>query len=71
MMFKIAGMKDPMLQLIVNEPAVYDELLDAQPPEKREMYNKVREKKDVLRAFHSRMEAVYDSPSHCQMKRDK
>lgn len=70
-MDKIAGMRDPMLQLIVNEPAVYDEMLDAQPPEKRAMYDKVREKRDVLRAFHGRIAALYDSPSHCGMKRDK
>ncbi len=71
MMYKIAGMKDPMLQMMVNDPATFDEMLDEQPPEKREMYNKLREKKEILRAFHRRIEAVYDSPSHCHSPRDK
>lgn len=71
MMHKIGGMRDPMLQLIVHDPAVYDEMLDAQPPEKRAMYDEVRKRKDVLRAFHNRITKVYDSPSHCEMKRGK
>lgn len=69
MMYKLGGMRDPMLNLMINGPEVFDEMLDDQPPEKRAQYEKIRKHKDVLRAYYDRLAAVYDSPSHCEMKR--
>lgn len=45
LMHKITGMRDPMLNLMINDPVTFDDMLDEQPPEKREQYKRLRESK--------------------------
>lgn len=45
LMHKLTGMRDPMLNLMINDPVTFDEMLDDQPPEKQEEYKRLRENK--------------------------
>lgn len=44
-MHKMSGMRDPMLNLMINDPALFDELLEKQPADKRKQYEKIRQNK--------------------------
>lgn len=70
-MNKLTGMKDPMLNLMMNAPETFDEMLTDLPPEKQSMYRRIREKKGSLQAYYDRLKSTYDSPSHVQMPRNK
>ncbi len=72
LMHKVSGMKDPMLNLMINDPALFDELLEHQPAAKQAEYKMLREKKSVVRAYYQRLGDTYgDATSHASMKRDK
>lgn len=43
-MHKLSGMKDPMLNLMINEPVLFEKMLDDQPADKKKEYQKLREK---------------------------
>ncbi len=69
-MHKITGMKDPMLNVMMNDPPLFDKLLEKQPPEKRKQYERLREKKSVINLYYERIVKTYgDSPGHAEMKR--
>lgn len=71
MMHKLTGMRDPMLNLMMNAPDTFDEMLDSLPPEKQEMYRRIREKKGSIQAYYERLKDTYDSPKHAEMPRNK
>lgn len=71
MMHKFTGMRDPMLNLMMNAPDTFDEMLDSLPPEKQEMYRRLRDKKGSIQAYYERMKVTYDSPKHAEMPRNK
>lgn len=71
-MHKLSGMKDPMLNIMINDPALFDELLEHQPAEKQKEYKMLREKKSVVRAYYQRLGDTYgDATSHAAMNRGK
>lgn len=70
LMHKLSGMRDPMLNLMVNDPVLFDELLQKQPPEKKREYKILNEKRSVIQAYHKRLKDTYgDDPKHMQIKR--
>lgn len=72
MMHKLSGMRDPMLNLMMNDPALFDELLEEQPSEKKKQYEKLRKNKSAIKAYHQRLKDTYgDSTSHAAMDRGK
>lgn len=72
LMHKLSGMKDPMLNLMVNDPALFDELLEHQPAGKQKEYKMLREKKSVVRAYYQRLGDTFgDSTAHANMDRNK
>ena len=71
-MHKLSGMRDPMLNLMMNDPALFDELLEEQPSEKKKQYEKLRKNKSAIKAYHQRLKDTYgDSTSHAAMDRGK
>jgi hypothetical protein len=71
-MHKLSGMKDPMLNLMINDPVLFDELLEHQPPEKKKQYQKLREHKSTIKAYYNRLADTYgDSTAHAAMDRGK
>jgi len=70
-MHKLTGMKDPMLNLMINAPDTFDEMLEDLPPEKQSMYRRIREKRGSVQAYYDRLKSTYDSPSHTHMPRNK
>lgn len=72
LMHKLSGMKDPMLNLMINDPVLFDELLEHQPPEKKKQYQKLRENRSTIKAYYNRLADTYgDSTSHAAMDRGK
>lgn len=45
LMDKMTGMRDPMFNIMMNDPQTFDELIDAASPEKKKQYEKLRENK--------------------------
>ncbi len=70
-MHKMSGMRDPMLNLMVNDPTTFDNMLADQPEPERTKYTNLRENKDVIGAYYNRLAEVYNSPTHCALHRDK
>lgn len=71
-MHKLSGMRDPMLNLMISDPVLFDELLEHQPAEKQKEYRVLREKKSVIKAYHQRLLDTYgDSTQHAAMDRNK
>lgn len=64
-------MRDPMLNLMINEPQTFDEMLEDQPEYKKKEYKRLRENKSVISAYYNRLSETYDSPTHCALHRDK
>jgi hypothetical protein len=58
-MHKLSGMKDPMLNLMIRDPALFDELLEQQPPEKKKQYQKLRENKATIQTYYNRLADTY------------
>lgn len=72
LMHKLSGMRDPMLNLMINDPALFDELLEHQPEEKKKQYKILREKKSIVRAYYQRLRDTYgDATAHAVMDRNK
>lgn len=71
LMNKLTGMKDPMLNLMMNAPETFDQLIDSASPDKRKKYNKLREHKWSILAYYDRLKDTYDSPGHAEMPRGK
>lgn len=72
LMHKLSGMKDPMLNLMINDPALFDELLEHQPPAKQAEYKMLREKKSVVRTYYQRLGDTFgDATAHAAMDRNK
>lgn len=71
LMNKLSGMRDPMLNLMMNDPQTFDEMLAEQTEPKKSHYRRLNEKKGVIRAYYNRLKDTYDSPTHVNMPRDK
>lgn len=72
LMHKLSGMKDPMLNLMVNDPGLFDELLEHQPPEKQKQYKALRERKGIIKNYYDRLADNFgDSTAHAAMDRNK
>ncbi len=72
LMNKLSGMKDPMLNLMINDPTLFDELLEHQPAAKKAEYRMLRENKWVIKAYYDRLEKTFaDSTQHTTMERNK
>jgi hypothetical protein len=69
MMHKLTGMRDPMLNLMINAPDTFEEMLKDMPESKRAQYKKLRENKDVIKVYHSRLRDQFWDPQHAGMKR--
>ena len=70
LMHKITGMRDPMLNLMMSDPPLFDKLLEKQPAKKRKQYEMLREKKSVIKLYYGRIADTYgDDPSHAEIKR--
>jgi hypothetical protein len=71
LMHKMSGMRDPMLNLMMNDPALFDKLLEKQPSGKRKQYERLREKKSVINLYYQRIakDTYGDSPGHAELKR--
>lgn len=45
LMNKITGMKDPLLNILINAPEAFDAMYDAMPPEKQKQYARLKNSK--------------------------
>jgi len=71
LMHKLSGMRDPMLNLMINDQPTFNKLLDAQTGQKKADYERLNKNKNIVRAYYDRLINTYDSPSHTGMPRDK
>ncbi len=72
MMHKLTGMRDPMLNLMINAPETFDEMLEAMPEgQKKKDYQQLKDRRRSIRGYFDRLQGTYDSPSHVGMPRDK
>lgn len=72
MMHKLTGMRDPMLNLMINAPETFDEMLEAMPEgQKKKDYQELKKRKRSIRGYFDRLQGTYDSPSHTEMPRSK
>jgi len=71
LMHKLSGMRDPMLNLMINDPATFDDMLEAQAEPQKTNYKRLSEKKSVIRAYYNRIRDTFDSPTHAAMPREK
>jgi hypothetical protein len=71
MMHKLSGMRDPMLNLMINAPETFQEMLDNMTGDEKKKYERVREKRGAIVGYHQRLKDTYDSPSHVHMDRGK
>ena len=70
LMHKLTGMRDPMLDIMINDSKLFNRLLKKLPPSKVAEYKKLQENKHVIEKYHERLKAVYaDSPGHMAIKR--
>lgn len=70
-MHKLSGMRDPMLNLMINDPQTFDEMLEDQPEDKKKEYKNLRENRGAISAYYNRLSETYDSPSHVTLHREK
>lgn len=72
MIHKLTGMRDPMLNLMINAPETFDEMLEAMPEwQKKRDYEQLNKRKRHIRGYFDRLQGTYDSPSHTKMERWK
>lgn len=72
MMHKLTGMRDPMLNLMINAPETFKEMLEAMPEgQKKKDYQELKKRKRSIRGYYDRLQLTYDSPSHVEMPRWK
>lgn len=72
LMHKLSGMRDPMLNLMINDPVLFDDLLEKQPPEKKEQYKRLKEKQPTIKAYYQRLADTHgDATSHATIERGK
>lgn len=71
-MHKMTGMRDPMLNLMMNAPETFDEMLEAMPEgPKKKNYQELKNRRRSIQGYYDRLKNTYDSPSHTHMPRDK
>jgi len=71
-MHKLTGMRDPMLNLMMNAPETFDEMLEAMPEgQKKRDYEQLKKRRRYIHGYYDRLVNTYDSPSHTHMPRDK
>lgn len=68
LMYKLSGMRDPTLNLIVNDPKTFHSVLAKLPEHKKWAYERLA---NVVKPYYTRLTKTYDSPSHAGMPRDK
>jgi len=71
-MHKLSGMRDPMLNLMINDPILFNDLLEKQPPEKKKQYKRLQEKQSTVKAYYQRLADTHgDSTGHAVIERGK
>lgn len=70
-MHKLSGMRDPMLNLMINDSTTFDDMLKDQPEDKKKSYKRLRESKGVIRAYYNRIRETFDSPTHTRIPQEK
>jgi hypothetical protein len=69
MMNKLTGLKDPMLNLMINAPETFKEMYNAMPAgSKKEEYKRLIENERTITAYHNRIKTAYDDPAHAGMR---
>ncbi len=63
-MHKMTGMRDPMLNLMINDRPLFDELLDSVPAEKKPQYEELRKRSGKIQAYYGRLHDMQSSPTH-------
>lgn len=72
LMHKLTGMRDPMLNLMVNAPDTFEEMLEAMPEwSKKNEYAELKKRKRHITGYVDRLKSTYDSPWHVEIPRNK
>ena len=70
MMHKLTGMRDPMLNLMINAPETFNEMLEAMPEgQKKKDYEQLKSRRRSVQEYFDRFQGTFDSPSHARMER--
>gem|GEM_PF-3413035 len=67
-MNKMTGMRDPMLNLMINDRPLFDELLESVPEHKKDQYNELKKRSGKIEAYYSRLFDMQSSPDHSAIR---
>lgn len=67
-MDKISGMRDPMMQIMVKDKALFDDLIKDMPEAKRKQYEEVRSRSHHVQAYYERMWDMQNSANHSKIR---
>ncbi len=67
-MHKMTGMRDPMLNLMINDPALFNEMMKDLPAEKREHYEQLQKKSPAIKSYYDRLYDMQNSAAHSNIR---
>ena len=67
-MHKMTGMRDPMLNLMINDRPLFDELLEDLPAHKKPQYEELKKRSGKIQAYYGRMHDMQSSPEHSKIR---
>lgn len=67
-MHKMTGMRDPMLNLMINDPALFNEMMKDLPAEKRAHYEQLQKKSPAIKSYYDRLYDMQNSAAHSNIR---
>lgn len=67
-MHKMTGMRDPMLNLMINDRPLFNELLENVPEHKKSQYNELKNRSGKIEAYYGRLHDMQSSPAHSAIR---
>mgnify|MGYP000075299420 FL=1 len=67
-MHKMTGMKDPMLNLMINDPPLFNEMMKDLPASKREHYEQLQKRSPAIKSYYDRLKSMQESAAHSNIR---
>ncbi len=67
-MDKMTGMRDPMLNLMINDPVLFGEMMKDLPAEKRAHYEQLQKKSPAIKSYYDRLYKMQSSAAHSNIR---
>lgn len=61
---KMTGMRDPMLNLMINDPVLFGEMMKDLPVEKKAHYEQLQKKSPAIKSYYDRLKSMQETPEH-------